>query len=266
MSLNWIDLNDFSFNSYLLMERFQLRMVVNSASVERKKNLGIALKYNPIVKWYFENKCPESKEIVNQLVKNVPNDLDQDEVRKAELFVMDYGEDFVIYGYPHLMDTHCDFIRDWKKHRLLELTDFTDKVVIDIGSGSGRLAFAAATKAKHVYASEPVGSLREYLRDKIKRENIENMTVVDGMIDAIPYPDDMFDIVMSGHVWGDDYLGEYNEMVRVVKDGGYIIDCMGEEGEPKNLDEELIKLGFEYHHYKSVQGGDVYRYIKQIKK
>jgi ubiquinone/menaquinone biosynthesis C-methylase UbiE len=248
------------------MERFQLRMLVNSSSDELKKNLGITLKYNPIVKWYFEKKCPESKEIVNQLVKNVPNDLDQDEVRKAELFVMDCSEDFVIYCYPHLMDTHCDFIRDWKKERLLELADFTNKIVLDIGSGSGRLTFAAATKAKHVYACEPVDSLREYLRDKIKRQNIKNVTVVDGMIDAIPYPNSMFDIVMSGHVWGDDYLGEYNEMVRVVKDGGYIIDCMGEESGPKKPDKELIKLGFEYHYYKSVHGGDVYRYIKQIKK
>ena len=46
-----------------------------------------------------------------------------------------------------MMNEKCDYIYDWNKERLLELVDFKDKIVLDIGSGTGRLAFAAAEKA-----------------------------------------------------------------------------------------------------------------------
>lgn len=62
------------------------------------------------------------------------------------------------------------------RRRLLELTDFRDKVVLDVGAGTGRLTFAAAQEARHVYASEPCDRLREYLREKISREGIPNVS------------------------------------------------------------------------------------------
>lgn len=269
MALNWIKPEEFSFNSFLLMERFQIRLLCQKAEKQEKlkTNLGIALQYNSHVKWYFEIKCPECKSIVEKITKNVPMGLRDNEVRNSEIFVILSVEDFAIYTRPELMATDCDFIRGWKKEYLLELTDFTDKVVLDIGSGSGRLTFAAATVAKHVYASEPVDTLREYMRDKIARGKISNISVIDGMIENIPYPDNTFDIVMSGHVWGDYPEKEYDEMVRVVKNGGYIIDCRGEdERKMEKPNKDIIELGFEYFHYTSIHGGDVYRYMKQIHK
>lgn len=150
-------------------------------------------------------------------------------IRQSELFVMESVEDLVVYCFPEIMDSSCDFIYAWDKSRLFELADFTDKVVVlDLGSGSGRLAFAAAEEAKHVYASEPLNQLRKYLRDKVQEESIQNMTVVDGMASAISYPDDTLDIVMSGHVVGDDPEKELREMTRVVKSGGYLQEYPGE--------------------------------------
>lgn len=147
---------------------------------------------------------------------------------------------------------------------MFELADFTDKVVLDIGSGTGRLAFAAAEKAKRVYASEPIDMLREYLRDKIKGENIKNVVVLDGTVEQIPYEDNTFDIVMSGHVVGDDYDSEIAELSRVVKNGGYIIDCIGEDNRKRKPDEELLRRGFEAFYHVSKSGGDIYRYRKLI--
>jgi SAM-dependent methyltransferase len=266
MSLNWINADEFSFNSFLLMERFHIRYICNKSCgwEELKTNLGIALCYNPVVKWYFVHKCQECKSIVDEITVNVPAELDKDVVRKSEVFVILAVEDFIVYCYPEIMDTSCDFIYNWDKERLFELVDFSDKVVLDLGSGSGRLAFAAAEKARHVYASEPVDTLREYLRDKIAREKIKNVTVVDGKADTIPYPDNTFDIVMSGHVVGDDYDGELAELTRVVKNGGYILDCPGEDDRKNCSVKELIKRGFEEFYYVSKSGGDVYRYRKHI--
>lgn len=267
MSVNWINVEEYSFNSFLMMERFQLRMLLRWAQQDGvlAGQLRTALGANPAVRWYFLHKCPECREIVESLGENSQMAADEEEIRAAELYVLSYVGDFVTYTTPEVMDEKCDFIYAWDKERLFELADFSGKRVLDVGSGSGRLAFAAAERASEVYASEPVDSLREYLRDKIKREGIRNVRVVDGMADSLPYPDDTFDIVMSGHVVGDDYEGELAEIFRVVKSGGWVLDCPGEEGRQFEPDRELLRRGFEEFYYKSDSlGGDVYRYRKRI--
>lgn len=266
MSLNWVNVEEYSFNSFLLMERFQLRHLLRTAEQNGRlaEQLGIALRANPAVGWYFAHKCPEYRAVVESLTGRCPKEADAQEVRAAELYALSWVEDFVVYTTPEVMDEKCDFIYAWDKARLFELADFQGKTVLDIGSGSGRLAFAAAERAREVYASEPVDCMREYLRDKIKREKIENIRVVDGMADSLAYPDDTFDIVMSGHVVGDDYEGELSEIYRVVKPGGWVLDCPGEGSRNFQPDGELLRRGFEEFHYTSSLGGDVYRYRKQI--
>lgn len=267
MPLNWINADEFSFNSFLLMERFQIRYLCNKVCdwEELRTNLGIALCHNPAVKWYFVHKCPECKPIVDEVTVHAPVEVDKEAVRRAEVFIILAAEDFVVYCYPDIMDTSCDFIYNWEKERLFELADFSGKVVLDVGSGSGRLAFAAAEKARHVYASEPVDMLREYLRDKIKRESIKNVTVVDGTVETIPYPDSLFDIVMSGHVVGDNLDAELAELERVTKNGGWILDCPGDNGDREREPfDGARKKGFEVLHYVGRLGGDNYQYRKQV--
>ena len=89
--------------------------------------------------------------------------------------------------------------------------------------------------------------LREFMRDKIALEGITNMVVLDGTIEAIPFEDNTFDIVMSAHVVGLDYVNEIANLERVVKNGG-------------------CNAGFEYSHYISKSGGDVYRYWNKVYK
>lgn len=266
MSLNWIQVEEYSFNSFLLMERFQLSILTKAAEQDEmlSEQLGIAFWANPIVRWYFLHKCPECRTIVENLGEKSTKEMNQQEIRAAELYVLSYVEDFVTYTTPEVMDEKCDFIYAWEKERLFELADFHGKRILDIGSGSGRLAFAAAERAGEVYACEPVDCLREYLRDKIRREKIKNIRVVDGMSDNLAYPDNTFDIVMSGHVVGDDYDAELAEIFRVVKSGGWVLECPGEERRTCEPKMELLKRGFEEFHYKSSLGGDVYRYRKQI--
>lgn len=268
MPLGWIKVEDFSFNALLLFERFQIRLMMDNWNNwdEARKHLGIALAYNPAVRWYLPARCPECAPFVESVVKDAPQGLTAEAVRRSEVFVMEATEDFVIYTQPALMDTHCDFIYAWDEARLFEMADLTGKVVLDVGSGSGRLAFAAAKKARMVYASEPVDMLREYLRDKIEREHITNLRVCDGMADGLPFPDDTFDIVMSGHVVGDDVENELAELTRVVKHGGWILDCPGEDSRKSEYNGEWVKKGWEEWHYVSTLGGDVYRYRKQVEK
>ena len=233
MSLNWINPNDYSFNSLLLMERFQIRLMMHSCgwycdNEEFKRNMGIALNANPAVKWYLSHRCPECASLVEEMAKNVPVVTDAEQIRNAETFILLNVEDFTIYTTPELMAEQCDFIRGWNKERLFELADLTDKIVLDVGAGSGRLTFAAAEKSAWVYASEPVGTLREFMRDKIARENIKNVRVLDGFVMELAFPDNTFDVVMSGHVVGDEYDAEIAELTRVCKSGGWMLDCPGD--------------------------------------
>lgn len=74
-------------------------------------------------------------------------------------------------------------------------------------------------------------------------------------------------MVLSGYVVGDFYNEEIAEMIRVTKNGGWIIECNGDDEFCRDApDEEMISRGFDYFHHKSVEGGDIYDYRKQVKK
>ena len=142
-----------------------------------------------------------------------------------------------------------------------------DAKILDVGAGTGRLAFAAARVARRVYASEPCDMLREYMRDRIQTESISNMKVLDGEAKNLPFEDDTFDVVTSGHVVGDDYDAEIAEMSRVCKPGGFIVCCNGDDEFRRTApDAELVKRGFSWYVHETAEGGIVYDYVKQVEK
>ncbi len=262
MALHWIDVRDYTFSCFLLAERFQIRLMCGHTAAHPA--LGVALRANPAVAFVFAARCPECAAVLAQIQAGAPSQASPAQVRAAEEAVMLAFEDFVTYTRPEAMAQACDFLRGWRAERLLEMADFSGKTVLDVGSGSGRLAFAAAALAREVHASEPVGTLREFMRDRAAREGVRNLRVTDGMADSLPYPDDTFDIVMSGHVVGDDYEAELAELARVLKSGGVLIDCPGEDSRKGQGSAELRRRGFEEMYYQSAHGGDVYRYRKQV--
>ena len=273
MSFHWINAEAFSINTLLLMDRWILNYLVGLSPYGEgqygkeayRAHLGVALAYHPTVRWYFEEKCPESRERVKHLAEAAPKGLTEREVRQSELLLLDEIDSFVVYAYPEVMEG-LSYIAGWDPRRLTEMTDFTGKTVLDIGSGPGRLACAAAPLAKWVVASEPVDRLREYLREKRARLRVKNLTVVDGTVQEIPYPDDAFDIVMSGYVVGDDLGREVAEMERVTKPDGVVLTCIGEDEHKRRPDPEMLRLGFSHTHYVSRLGGDIYRYLKRVDK
>ena len=58
-------------------------------------------------------------------------------------------------------------------------------------------------------------------RDRyLVRKGITNMRVCDGLCHCLPFPDNSFDVVMSGHVVGDFFREEVDELTRITKPGG----------------------------------------------
>jgi len=273
MSYNWIKPELFSINTLLLMDTWIIEYffglgktsIGHYGNNEYKYHLGIILEYYPAIKWYFIQKCPKIENRIDELIKNVPENLSNDIIRKSELFFLDAQDSFVVYIYPKIME-ELDYIKHWKTETLTSMVDFKNKIVLDIGSGTGRLAFSVANIAKEIYAIDPVERLREYLRQKRDNLGIKNMKISDGTIEEIPFLDNSFDIVMSGHVMGDDYDKEMDEMTRVIKNGGFILTCIGEDDCKRELNKDMVRLGFEHIYYKSILGGDIYNYYKKIQK
>ncbi len=262
MALNWIDVNDYDFNCILLMERFQLNYLCGWGK-DIRNEMGIALKAHSAVKWYIAHLLPDHAVLLEQLTASAP-EVSAEELRRCECAVLAWMEDFVTYTTPEVMATRCPFVYGWNKARLFELTDFSGKRVLDVGSGNGRLTFAAAERAREVYAVEPVETLRHFLREKCKAEGIRNVRVTDGFVEALPYPDDTFDIVLSGHVVGDNLDAELAELERVCKPAGIILDVPGDQPWPAEINPELTRRGYEALPYDGSFGEPVVRYRKVV--
>ncbi len=267
MSLDWLDGKEFSINTFLLMDRDMISVIADQRDAKVVEALSVILSNNETLKWYLINKCPECRNYFVNLVNEVHQYYDKDTLKEYEDFLIEALDTLIVYMYPEVMEK-LDYIALWDEERLLSITDFSNKRVLDIGSGTGRLAFSVADQAEFVYAVEPVFELRDYMRNKSKELKYENVYIIDGKIEALPFPNDFFDVVVSGHVFGGDYEAEYLEMCRVLRNDGYIIDCPGEDErkKPNGPSKELIDMGFEYSHYVSKSDGDVYRYWKKIKK
>ena len=76
--------------------------------------------------------------------------------------------------------------------------DFRDKIVLDIGAGTGILSiFAAKAGAKHVYAIE-FAEIAIFAREIIKKNNLEDkITVIKGKMEEITLPVPQVDIIIS---------------------------------------------------------------------
>ncbi len=272
MSYNWIKVEDYSMDTILLFDRWVIRYIMdenqlyNDETRDYKTDMAKALSRYPHVIAFCKRKAPECTGFLNKLAGVSIGDISETEARDAEIAILSAHETFVVYAYPEVMD-QVNYIRHWNPQILYDLVDLDEKIVLDIGSGTGRLAFAAAKRAKRVYASEPCDVLREYMRDKIKKSKIANVKVLDGEVMNLPYEDDTFDVVMSGHVVGDFYDEEIAEMTRVTKSGGFIVCCNGDdEFKRKAPNNELVSRGFKFFMHESCEGGIIYDYRKTVQK
>jgi SAM-dependent methyltransferase len=260
MALNWLDVTNLSFNSLLLLERIQLSWFPGWVP---EAEMAIALQANPVVEWYLRHKCPEIIPWIEQL--QVPHSAKSpplpEQIRQAELRVMNTINDLLVYVLdPAIYDSQL--FLGWDSNELLQVTDFSHKIVIDVGSGTGRLAFVAAGSAFAVFAVEPVGNLRHYIKLKAHDFHLSNIFPVDGLITDIPFPASFADITMCGHVYGDNPEQEYLEMKRVTRPGGMIILCPGTSSSEGIAHDYLVSQGFNWSVFEEPYDGPKRKYWK----
>ena len=272
MSLyNWIRPEDYTMDVYLHYDRWVLDYLLSGQAWypegrDYKTDLARALSRYPHVKAFCRHKAPECAAFLDEVERIDVSAITQEEFLDAQRAIMEAQETFVVYAYPEVMN-QLGYIRHWDEQYLHRLLDLTGLVVLDVGAGTGRLTFAAAKKARRVYASEPCDMLREFMRDEIKRRSIPNVRVLDGYVTALPFEDDTFDAVLSGHVVGDLYDEEIAEMSRVVKPGGWLIICNGDDTWKRDHpNPELTRRGFEAFRHENAQGGVIFDYRMQVAK
>lgn len=262
MPVKWIDTTELSFNNLLLLERIQVSWL-ESLSAEELPAMATALKANPIISWYLRHKCPSISSWLDQVSSIDTHENDPESVWKAEQRIMKAINDWLVYVVdPRIYDAQ-PFLK-WDDQELTSLIDFKDKIVLDIGSGTGRLAFLAAPNAFAVYPVEPVANLRLYIKEKAKNSGIDNIYPVDGLITDIPFHDSFADITMGGHVFGDNSQHELLELERVTKPGGMVILCPGNNDKDNQLHHLLIEHGYSWSRFEEPEDGWKRKYWKTI--
>jgi len=172
--------------------------------------------------------------------------------------------DLLVYVVDPTIYDRLPFL-GWDSHELTDLIDFRDKIVIDIGAGTGRLAFVAAEEyASAVYAVEPVDNLRQYLKGKAHKHCLDNLFAVDGLITKIPFPDGFADITMGGHVFGDQPEDEHRELTRVTRPGGMVILCPGNNDRDEGWHQFLVDQGYQWSRFDEPGDGTKRKYWKTI--
>lgn len=110
---------------------------------------------------------------------------------------------------------------DWDPREIHDRVDVRDRVVLDIGAGTGQATLRCAPYAKRVFALEPVAVLREYIERKLSAHGFHNVTTLNALLELVPLADGSVDaaILTNGSFgWKPDE--ELREIDRVVRPGG----------------------------------------------
>lgn len=262
MPLNWFDVSKTPFNALLLLERVQITWLPGWFR-GAEDDLAVALRANPTVAWFLGVKCPPVQPWLEELrARGASLPLAGPEaVRQAEVNILNQMQDLLVYALdPSIYDRQP--FQAWDDRELTGLAQFAGRTVVDVGAGTGRLALVAARQAKLVYAVEPVENLRRYLREKARGLGLNNLYAVDGIITELPFPAGFADVVLGGHVYGDEPEAEITEMLRVARPGGMVILCPGNRDANNPAHACLVARGFSWARFEEPRDGIMRKYWK----
>ena len=220
-----------SVEDLLFLESFQIRYLPDRV---QKHEFAVLIRAHPIVHRYLTAKCPSIAPFIDALLQEYSGEGNEENIEKCCNDLLWEIGDLIVYAkYPDLYDNNVEF--PWTIDEIIPMHQLEGKVAVDAGAGSGKLAFLLAQHAGTVFAVEPVQAFREYMRDKAERERIENLFVVDGFVNSLPFPSHSIDLLMTSNAIGWDLEGELREIERVLDPNGAAVHLFRvPEGEEVN--------------------------------
>ena len=123
-------------------------------------------------------------------------------------------------GDYHMIATQIQIVSEF----LIESLDLrSTELVLDVATGSGNAAIAAARRGCDVVGVDYVPALLDRARRRTAAEGLD-VQFVDGDAEALPFADGSFDVVSSvfGSMFAPDQERTASELVRVTRPGGRI--------------------------------------------
>jgi SAM-dependent methyltransferase len=117
--------------------------------------------------------------------------------------------------------------------------------VLDVGSGSGIVAIAAARRGARVTGVDPTPELLEKARENATLADCPDVAWNLGSAERLPYDSGSFDVVLSqyAHMFSEQPETAIREMLRVLKPGGHIAFAAWT---PEGLAPRLMGLSVRY--------------------
>jgi SAM-dependent methyltransferase len=241
----WKDLSQYDFRVVTLFEPIQLQWMYEWKD---QRSIGLLMNHYPTVSWYLKHVDNDLGTKFRYLEQKYNEIIDKSSLHSLERALIDSMEDWIIYVTDPDVYDQLSFNR-WDDQELLSLADFKAKTVVDIGSGTGSQLFRLAPIVKTIYGVEPIQHLRHYLKTKATSLGLNNVFIQEGRMTDIPFPNDFCDMIVSGHVFGDEPKAELAEMMRVVKSNGMIILMPGNNDTDNTRHQFLVENVFHWERY-----------------
>ncbi|MCY3957512.1 MAG: methyltransferase domain-containing protein [Chloroflexi bacterium] len=214
---------DLHIQDLYLLEPFQIEYFPGWIP---ERELAAVLRAYPAIDRFLRTSAPAVAAFLDATKARYPASADRSDLAQSEDTVIWTIADLVVYNKcPEVYD-RLEF-HNWDFAEVTNITPLEGRVVVDVGSGTGRVALEAAAIATAVVAVEPVTRLRHFIRDKAAQAGRRNVRVVAGFGHAIPLPDGSADVLITSHALGWRLEDELTEFERVVAPAGHIIHCPG---------------------------------------
>lgn len=175
----------------------ELELLVTKQTILKKtKDMHIIHSTDDIV--FLKLASPEHDKQFDEILKKVQNVNNSVFIMRTE--DSSANQYFQFYGYlSQQQNMMQDFVRTSTYQKAINgnYNDFNDKIVLDVGAGSGILSFfAAQAGAKRVYAVE-ASNMAQYAQQLVASNNMsDRITVIAGKIEEIELPEKV-DIIVS---------------------------------------------------------------------
>ncbi len=244
-----------------LLEAHQIELLPDRAP---QRELAAVLHVHPDLHRFLVVRHPPIDGFLHRVLRDYGPVADGDLPAVRDTLLWEIADWIVYQREPETYDTAAPV--GWDLDAVAQKVALDGKVVIDAGAGTGRVAFAVAPLARHVFAVEPVATLRRFVRDKAATSRIGNLFVLDGLLSAIPLPAGTADVLLTHQAIGWELAPELAEVERVVKEGGTAMHMLGGPGVTRSdnpLHGPLLAHGYRSDIFEK---GEVrmFRYWKQI--